>query len=267
MGKATARQTEDGNAATGGQADVRGLRGLVVERRGDLRGVLGVGGSRLPRHEGTGDRVDEGRGAVEPELAAAEDGAGVHLPGVETEGVSDGGNGDMAGRQRGDDPVPVFVNDGGRVQGVGTATISYLDEDGTSLASAVPARGDGDRVAGAELSAGAGDAAQREDGLAARLMTVSLRAAAAPPGAVHEALIGVVLSRGVEAQREEKRLYAWLDRANDWCTANPGHPAFVAREDRWIATLHDYEAVRDALFAAEAVLAESGKTLVQGDLL
>jgi len=98
-------------------------------------------------------------------------------------------------------------------------------------------------------------------------MVVAMKAAAEAPGPRREALIGVVLTRGVEAAKEAKRLYAWLDRANDWCTAHPDHLEFIAREDRWIATLREYEIVCDAVFAAEAVLGSSGLVLVQGDLL
>lgn len=185
MAERTAAAEPQGDAALGGGTNVRGLRELVAGRR-DLRGVFGVGGSRLPSRERASDRPNAGRGAIGPGLAPAADGGGVHLPGV----VPHAG---PQGRPSPTDP-------------------------------------------------------------AGRLRSVADRVAAQPPGRRREALVGVMLSRGVDAKRETDDLAAWLNRAWTWCEANPDHPETAAREERWIAGLRRYEALSGALRTAQDAL-------------
>lgn len=46
--------------------------------------------------------------------------------------------------------------------------------------------------------------------------------------------------------QEVRKLVDRLERGWAWFDANPDHPQFAAREDRWIAWLREYEAAFDA---------------------
>jgi len=63
-----------------------------------------------------------------------------------------------------------------------------------------------------------------------------------------------VYRQGAELKTHADELVVRMEAGERWLTANPDHSRFSEREDQWLAWLHEYEVIMDAIERSKEVL-------------